>query len=134
VGLLGTRTFSLVSKVPQRIIGPFVLVLILVGSYAYANYTAHVVMVVVLSALAYHLEKVNIPVVPIVLAFIMGPIIEENLMRALTIVAGDLVAVLLRPITLAVLLLALATAFYSVLSMLRATKLGADTAESDQRN
>ena len=133
-GLIGTRTFSLVSKVPQRIIGPFVLVLILVGSYAYANYTAHVVMVVVLSALAYHLEKVNIPVVPIVLAFIMGPIIEENLMRALTIVAGDLVAVLLRPITLAVLLLALATAFYSVLSMLRATKLGADTAESDQRN
>jgi TctA family transporter len=64
----------------------------------------------------------------------MGPIIEENLMRALTIVAGDLGAVLLRPITLAVLLLALATAFYSVLSMLRATKLGADTAESDQRN
>jgi putative tricarboxylic transport membrane protein len=123
VGLLGTRVFALVSRVSQRIVGPFVLLLIVVGSYAYANYTAHVVMVLVLAALAYHFEKVEIPAVPIVLAFIMGPIIEDNLMRALTISAGDLSAVLLRPITLTILLLALITAIYSVVSMLRAAKI-----------
>jgi putative tricarboxylic transport membrane protein len=123
VGLLGTRLFALVSKVPQRIVGPFVLLLIVVGSYAYANYTAHVVMVIVLAALAYHFEKIEIPPVPIVLAFIMGPIIENNLMRALTISAGDLSAVLLRPITLTILLLALITAIYSIISMLRAAKI-----------
>ena len=60
---------------------------------------------------------------PIVLAFIMSPIIENNLMRALTISAGDLGAVLLRPITLVILLLALITAIYSVLTMLRAAKI-----------
>ena len=71
-GLIGTRTFNLVAKVPRRILGPFVLILIVVGSFVYANYTAHVVMVLILGALAYYFEKINIPVVPIVLAFIMG--------------------------------------------------------------
>ena len=124
VGLVGTRAFSLVSRVPTRILGPFVLLLIVVGSYAYANYTAHIVMVLVLAAGAYLFEKMNIPVVPIVLAFIMGPIIEINLNRALTITAGDLSSVLLRPITAAILVLALATAAYSVYSMVRAARLG----------
>jgi putative tricarboxylic transport membrane protein len=131
VGLVGTRAFSLVAKVPLRVLGPFVLLLIVVGSYAYANYTAHVVMVLVLSAVAYLFEKMDIPVVPIVLAFIMGPIIEVNLNRALTITGGDLSAVLLRPITAVILLLALATAAYSVFSMLRAAKLGVAGAVGD---
>src|SRR5690606_10598234 len=99
VGLLGTRVFSLVAKVPLRLLGPFIMILIMVGAYAYGNYSAHVVMVLVLAAIAYLFEKIDIPVVPIVLAFIMGPIIESNLNRALTISNGDLVALLTRPIT-----------------------------------
>ena len=61
VGILGTRMFALVSRVPQRVVGPFVLVLIVVGSYAYVNYTAHVVMVLVLAAVAYIFEKIEFP-------------------------------------------------------------------------
>ncbi|MDP1717089.1 MAG: tripartite tricarboxylate transporter permease, partial [Burkholderiales bacterium] len=124
VGLIGNRPFGLVAKVPMRLLGPFVLLLIVVGAYAYANYTTHVVMVLVLSVIAYYFEKINIPVVPIVLAFIMGPIIEENLSRALTIAAGNINAVVLRPITAVTLILALATAVFSIRSMLRAARLG----------
>ena len=124
VGLIGNRPFGLVARVPTRLLGPFVLVLIVVGSYAYDNYTTHVIMVLVLAAIAYWFERIGIPTVPIVLAFIMGPIIEENLSRALTITAGDLTAVLSRPITAVLLLLALATAIFSVYSMLRAASIG----------
>jgi putative tricarboxylic transport membrane protein len=123
VGLIGNRPFGLVAKVPLRVLGPFVLLLIVVGTYAYANYTSHVVMVLVLSVAAYHFEKIGIPVVPIVLAYIMGPIIEQNLNRALTISAGDVWAVLTRPITATILVLALATAIYSIRSMFRMAKL-----------
>lgn len=125
VGLIGNRPFGLVARVPLRVLGPFVLLLIVVGTYAYANYTGHVVMVLLLSAIAYHFEKIGIPVVPIVLAFIMGPIIEENLNRALTITAGDITAVLSRPIVATILVLALATAIYSIRSMFRMAKLDA---------
>jgi putative tricarboxylic transport membrane protein len=123
VGLIGNRPFGLVARVPRRVLGPFVLLLIVVGAYAYDGYTGHVVMVLALSALAYHFEKIDIPVVPIVLAFIMGPIIEVNFNRALTITGGDLSAVLMRPITAVILLLALATAVYSVLTMMRVARL-----------
>ena len=61
--------------------------------------------------------------VPIVLAFIMGPIIEQNLNRALTITGGDIVAILFRPITATILVLALITVIYSVISTYRASKL-----------
>ncbi len=124
MGLVGTRAFSLVAKVPRRILGPFVLILIVVGSFVYANYTSHVVMVLILGAIAYFFEKVNIPVVPIVLAFIMGPIIEINLSRALTISGGDMWALLSSPITATILVLSLFTAVYSMASMFRAAKLG----------
>ena len=121
-GLLGTRMFSLVARVPLRILGPFVLLLIIAGSYAYANSTSHIAMVLVLSAIAYLLEKINIPVVPIVLAFIMGPIIEQNLNRALIITSGELLPIITRPITVTILLLALITVIYSMIAIYRDTK------------
>ena len=97
VGIVGTRPFAAVTKVPRRLLGPFVLALVLTGTYTYANYPPHVVMVLVLGLLAYLLEKIDFPVVPIVLAAVMGPIIETNLNRALTIQNGDLIAILSRP-------------------------------------
>jgi putative tricarboxylic transport membrane protein len=133
VGLIGNRPFGLVARVPMRLLGPFVLILVVVGSYAYANYTSHVIMVLVLSAIGYWFERVSIPVVPIVLAFIMGPIIEENLNRALTITGGDLGVVLSRPLTIVILLLALATAIYSVRSMLRAAVLATERPAGEGR-
>jgi putative tricarboxylic transport membrane protein len=102
------------------------MLLIIAGSYAIGNYTAHIVMVLVLGAVGYFFEKIDIPVVPIVLAFIMGPIIEKNLSRALTISGGNLEEVFLRPISIGILILSLATFVFSIATMLRARKF-ADT-------
>ena len=122
LGLIYTRAFAYISNIARRILGPLVIILILLGTYAYANYTAHVMMVIVLSMLAYWLVKVDIPVVPVVLAFVMGPIIEINLSRAMTIHAGDLSVVMTRPITLIILGLALATFLYSAIGSMRSRK------------
>ena len=119
IGLFFSRAFALVAKVPRRILGPFVLLMILLGSYAYETYTPHVVMVVIISLAAYWFTKIEIPVVPIVLAFVMGPIVEENFSRALTIHAGDIGIVLTRPITLVIMALSLATLVYGVISYRR---------------
>lgn len=112
VGLMGAKVWEKVAYVPRRILGPFVMLMIVIGTYAYSNYAAHVVMVLIIGGLAYYFEKLEIPSVPIMLAFVMGPIIERNLNKALTIHAGDLTVVLTRPITIAILLLALVTAIY----------------------
>jgi putative tricarboxylic transport membrane protein len=114
IGLIGARTFAMVAKIPRRIIGPFVMILIVIGTYAYANYGAHVVMALVIGAVAYYFDKLSIPAVPIVLAFVMGPIIELNMNRAMTIHAGDMMVVLTRPITVTILLASLATIYFGI--------------------
>ena len=116
LGLIFTRGFAFVAYVPRRILGPFVMLMIMVGTYAYANYLAHVAMVLVLSLVAYWFAKLEIPAVPVVLAFVMGPIIEENMSRAMTIHSGDLMQVLTRPIALVIFGLAIATFIYSVMT------------------
>ena len=85
-----------------------------IGTYSYSNYGAHVLMALILGFLGYIFIKVNIPPIPIVLGFVMSPIIEQNLNRALTIHNGDLSNVLFRPITLTILFLALITIIYGV--------------------
>ncbi len=119
IGVLGVRVFSLVALVPRYVLAPFVLMILLIGTYSYQNYSAHVVMVLALGAAAFWLEKVRIPVIPIVLAFVMGPIIEANLNRALVVNGGDLSFFLSRPIALTILVLAVSTA---VLGFLRSNK------------
>lgn len=122
LGIIYMRGFASISNVPRRILGPIVLILIVLGTYAYANYTAHVVMVLVLSLVAYWFVKIDIPVIPVVLAFVMGPIVESNLARAMTIHAGDFSVVLTRPITLVILALAAATFLYSFYASTRDAK------------
>lgn len=123
VGLFGTNIFALIARVPRRMLGPFVMLLIILGAFAYNTYVAHVIMVLVLGAIAYVFQKIDIPVVATVLAFVMGPIIEQNLSRALTIHQGDLTVVLLRPITMVILTLALVTAIYGIVSSMRGRRV-----------
>lgn len=113
LGLLGSIHVAKIVKVPRRIMGPFVMLLVIIGSYAYANYPAHVLMALALAAGGYLFDRLRIPTVPVVLAFVMGPIIELNISRALTLHRGDLFVVLERPITLIILGLAVVTALYS---------------------
>lgn len=114
IGLLGARWFAHVARIPRRILGPIVMILIMIGTYAYQNYGAHVAMALIIGAIAYYFERLEIPPVPIVLAFVMGPIIEHNLARGLIIHAGDLSTVLTRPITVTILAMALATAVFGI--------------------
>jgi len=92
------------------------MILIIIGTYSYSNYGAHVIMSLILGFIGYIFLKVNIPAIPIVLGFVMGPIIEQNLNRALTIHNGDLTNVLYRPITLTILFLAVLTIIYGIKS------------------
>jgi putative tricarboxylic transport membrane protein len=110
VGLLGVRIFAPIAAIPPSILGPFVLLIILVGAYSYQSEMADVLVVLVLGAIAYFLEKLEFPMVPIVLAFVTGPIIERNLARGLAIHNGDVSFLFEEPLTLTILVLAVAMA------------------------
>jgi len=110
IGIFGMRAFAMIAAVPRYVLAPFVLVLIMIGAFAYQAYIAHLVILAVLGAFAVLLDRFSISPVPIVLAFVMGPIVEQNLSRALSIHGGDLSFMLTRPICLAILFLSVVTA------------------------
>jgi putative tricarboxylic transport membrane protein len=114
IGFSATNLFAKVTKISKKKLGCFVLLLIIIGTYSYSNYSAHVVMSLILGCLGYIFLKINIPSIPIVLGFVMGPIIEQNLNRALTIHNGDLTIVLFRPITITILIFAVLTILYGI--------------------
>jgi putative tricarboxylic transport membrane protein len=84
-------------------------------------------MVLVMAVMAYYFEKIDIPTVPIVLAFVMGPIVEGNLNKALTIHAGDLMTVITRPIALTIFAMSFITVVYSFWTSFKAPKLETGT-------
>ncbi|MFY0615243.1 MAG: tripartite tricarboxylate transporter permease [Hyphomicrobiaceae bacterium] len=110
-GIVGIKYFAKIVEVPGRILGPFVMVMLIIGAYAYDNNLAHAGMVIVLGALAYWMDKFNFSTIPVILGFVMGPIIEQNLNRAMVINQGDIFALVGRPLTLLILSLAFLTAF-----------------------
>ena len=52
--------------------------------------------------LSYFLKKMDYPLPPIILGFILGPLFEQNLRRAMTISDGDILFFLNRPYTLGI--------------------------------
>jgi putative tricarboxylic transport membrane protein len=129
VGVYAVRLFVPVAKVPSQILGPFVFLLLVVGVYAFDNALSHVWMFLALGALAWLLERFGVSTLPVILGFVMGPIIETNLGRALIINGGDLWAVVSRPIVATLLALALVTAVWGYVRTIRAEMRQPEPAE-----
>ena len=119
IGLFGVRWFVPLARVPSGLLGPFVFALLMIGVYAYDNSFPHVLMLIVLASVAWLLDKAGVSSLPIILGFVMGPIIEDNLGRALIISNGDLWKVVSRPITASLLTISVVTAVWSYVRTVR---------------
>lgn len=106
-GLLGINVFVKVLKVPTNILMPLVLMLCFVGAYAINNNIFDLKVALVLGIIGYLFNKVGIPTPPMLLGIILGPIIEFNFRRAMTISQNDLSTFITRPISLTFLLISI---------------------------
>ena len=110
-GILGIKYFARIVEVPGRILGPFVMLMLIIGAYAHDNNIVHAGMVIIFGTLAFFMDRFNFSTIPVILGFVMGPIIEQNLNRAMVINQGDILAVISRPLTLGIISLAIVTAY-----------------------
>jgi putative tricarboxylic transport membrane protein len=102
-------------RVPYRMLFPAILIFCAIGVYSVNNAPADAIMVAAYGLLGYWLVKHDFEPAPMLLGFVLGPLMEENLRRAMLIARGDPTTFLTRPIS--GVLLALAT-FLLVLAML----------------
>jgi len=99
-GLVAIRFFVKILKVPVNILMPLILMLCFVGAYAINNNIFDMKVALVLGVIGWLFNKVAIPTPPMLLGIILGPIVEFNFRRAMTISQNDLMIFINRPISL----------------------------------
>src|SRR5690348_1589215 len=106
-------------RVPYRLLFPSIIVFCCIGVYSINNSTADVIIAGVFGLVGYWMSKHDFEPAPLVLAFVLGPLIEENLRRAMLIARGDPTVFATRPISAGLLLVAIVLLAIAVLPMIR---------------
>jgi putative tricarboxylic transport membrane protein len=92
-------------NVPYRLLYPLILLVCTIGAFSANNNMFDVWVAIVFGVLGYIFLKLECEPAPLLLGYILGPMMEENLRRALVLSRGDFTVFVTRPIS-AVLLLA----------------------------
>jgi putative tricarboxylic transport membrane protein len=103
-----------VLKIPYRILMPLILLFCLIGAYSVTNSTFDVSLMIFFGGVGYLMRKFGYEAAPLVLAFVMGPLLELNLRQSLLISGGSFTIFMTRPISA----VTLAIAFLLLLSNL----------------
>ncbi|HKF08940.1 MAG TPA: tripartite tricarboxylate transporter permease [Xanthobacteraceae bacterium] len=93
-------------RVPYRLLYPVIIVFCCIGAYTINNKAFDVFVMSFFAIFGYVALKLECEPAPLILGFVLGPMMEENLRRALLISRGDPMVFLQEPISLAFLVLA----------------------------
>jgi len=114
-----------VLKVPYKILFPVIVLFCLIGVYSLSNSIFDIYVMILFGVLGYLMRKLGYEPAPLVLAFVLGPMMENNLRKALIISDGSFWIFIDSKLSLACLALAallLATAIIPLLRI-RRTKI-----------
>jgi len=87
-------------QIPYRWLFPSIIMFCAVGNYSLNNSAMDVYLCGLLGILGYVLSKLECEPAPLILGYVLGPLMEENLRRALLISRGDPTVFFTRPISL----------------------------------
>jgi len=91
--------FVMILRLPYTILMGFIVVFASVGAFSVNNNLFDVWMMLGFGVLGYIMKKLDYPIVPLVLAMVLGRLAEDSLRRALTISGGSLSIFFTRPIS-----------------------------------
>lgn len=128
LGFLWIPVIIRVLTIPTGVLGALILLLSLIGAFADRNSLSDVWIVAVFGTLAYVFERVKIPVSPMVLGAVLGPMAEESFMRSMITFHNDWTIFFKQPISGTLMGLALLSLAYpairGALARLRARRSG----------
>lgn len=95
----GMRYFPLILKIPYHYLYSGLIVMSFVGAFASNNTMFNVWIMLIFAVVGIIMNIGDIPISPMVLGFILGPMVEVNLRRGLTYSNGDFTTFLTHPIS-----------------------------------
>jgi putative tricarboxylic transport membrane protein len=118
IGLYITRVAVLITRVPAKVMASAITVFCVVGAFAINNSMFDVYLMIMFGMLGYIMDKVRVPVAPLVVGLILGQMLDVSLHQSLIISGGSWMVFFQSPV--AATLLALAA-----LSLTSGTPIGA---------
>lgn len=108
-GMLGARWYAKVSLVDRKILVPLIFLFSLIGAWAVGGNLFDVWTALFFGVLGYLMQSYGYPVSPMVIALVLGPMLEQNFRRTLIGSGGSLMPFVTRPITVVILLITVAS-------------------------
>jgi putative tricarboxylic transport membrane protein len=109
-------------RLPYNVLFPLIVLFSIVGVYASSNNAFDIAVMIVFGVVGYGLRKLGYEAAPLVLGFVLGPLLENNMRKALILSQGDLTAFVTRPISAVCLAIAAGLLLTAVLPALRARR------------
>jgi TctA family transporter len=106
-------------KVPYRLLFPAIMAFSCIGIYSVNNSSFEIYLTSIFGVIGFVWMRLECPPAPMLLGFVLGPLMEENLRRALLISRGDPTVFFTRPISLGFMI---ATALIIIIMVLPAVK------------
>ncbi|MFN3273193.1 MAG: tripartite tricarboxylate transporter permease [Paracoccus sp. (in: a-proteobacteria)] len=122
IGLAGARLWAQVANIPRPAIAAIVATICLIGAYASSNSIFPVFIMTAFGVIGYVLRKARIPLAPIILALVLGDMMETNFRRAMVISRGSYDIFYTHPLTLILLIVAVLAFVVPLVNDIRAKR------------
>ena len=109
-------------SVPYRMLYPAILLFCVIGVYGLNSNWVMMAMTTVFAIFGYVLVRVGCEPAPMILGFLLGPLMEENLRRSLVLSRGDPLIFIQRPISATLLVLCVLLIVVTVLPSIRKSR------------
>lgn len=105
--------------IPYRFLFPAIVIFASIGCYSINNNPFDVYAIIAFGILGYVLSRFGCEPAPLLLGFVLGPLLEENLRRAMIISRGDPTVFLTRPLAATLLAVGFACLMFAALPVMR---------------
>jgi len=100
-----------IAYIPYKLLAPIMLGLSLIGTFAIRNDLMDCMIAIIFGVFGYAAKNLNWPTAPLIMGFILGPMLEAALRSTLSISGGSMLILLSRPISLIFVILTIVVVF-----------------------
>ena len=133
VGSVAIRAFRYIADIPPDLLFPGVLVLCIFGVYAINNSIFDVAVMLVMGVVGYIMLVLRFPAAPFLIAFILGPMLENSFRQSLLMSRGSAEIFVRGPITILFWCLTIFSVVMIIRATLRAARMKREAAEAAAR-
>ncbi len=112
MGIGAAKVFAQLLRVPQAILGSFIVVFCSIGAFALRNDIRDIWIAMIFGVVGYLMRRLNLPVAPLILGLILGPLAEDYFRVAMALHSNNYLVFFTRPISSVLMIISIAFLIY----------------------